>query len=305
MSLYIARHGHRADWVTPAINSTLSVATPTTPVHPDGGAFAHVQPIVPQFNPNPPPPQLYTSSNRKNDPYLSETGLTQAKQLGTHMAAVSPNLRILVSPYLRTLQTAKAVSDAIFEKTGHRIKLCIEWGLREWYDAQDLKAAFPVMSFDQYQTYFPDEPITNWIDVSYKSSMPAPSTTDDIRESVIQLKKRCRQVIPYLVKCVQQAYPNTSILCVTHAAAKVGLVKAVIGPTRQDEEVRCGVCSLTKLDFVPSDNVGKGENPYTKWRDPWVGNGEDCGGNWEKKYETSFLETGEDHNWVFAKWDNE
>jgi hypothetical protein len=64
-----------------------------------------------------------------HDPPLSAQGQRQAAELGAFLAAARPNnpavRRLLVSPYVRTIQTAAPLSAAL------DLKICLEDGLAE------------------------------------------------------------------------------------------------------------------------------------------------------------------------------
>ena len=74
-------------------------------------------------------PEWFNTAERRYDPPLSDDGIEQAKLLAKRLKGVGIR-HIFASPFLRTVQTAHAVSETI----GVPVK--VEAGLSEWLNAE-------------------------------------------------------------------------------------------------------------------------------------------------------------------------
>ncbi|HEY9706683.1 MAG TPA: histidine phosphatase family protein, partial [Oculatellaceae cyanobacterium] len=77
-------------------------------------------------------PEWFNTAERPYDPPLSEDGLIQAKQLGQRLVGEGI-IHIFASPFLRTVQTANQVADAL------DLPIKLEFGLCEWLNPAWMK----------------------------------------------------------------------------------------------------------------------------------------------------------------------
>lgn len=111
-------------------------------------------------------PLWKTRVENPDDPFLTERGLAQAHCLGQRLA-VEGIVKIFVSPFYRTIQTAAAVAKAA------NVTMCIEPGiceglLPEWFpkgsprlrEVADLAEEFPTLDPAYVPVHVPDYPET-------------------------------------------------------------------------------------------------------------------------------------------------
>jgi broad specificity phosphatase PhoE len=168
-------------------------------------------------------PDWAATADRPHDPGLSPDGEAQARQLGRRVAALDVD-RIVASPFLRTVQTAHYVAEAIDES------VTLEPGLGEWYN--------------------PD-----WFDAA-----PAPlpeSTLVDRFERVVPGPKPCREPsypesrheslarIGATGRCLTDRFDAESLLLVGHGITVQGVLHGLIG--RDTPDPGCPLASLTTI----------------------------------------------------------
>ncbi|KAJ3088649.1 hypothetical protein HK102_008272 [Quaeritorhiza haematococci] len=341
--LFVTRHGERQDWLTKPANGTPASSNPGTPtistatlVKDDGNDEGRA---VEDAVVNAATPSLADSprleSNRTNDPYLSRFGVQQARAMGRHFKrklATMPELQqqaskdrrpltILCSPYLRCIQTALAVIEALqsLDDDNSLIKflgvpkICLEYGLRELYEPGHTRSSYPV-ALDELKDYLPQA--LEHIDASYDSIVPLPPkpkqtfppgdvvsniktvpTTMPFFETYEKLCERMRVLSGGLREKLGSSGP---ILLVSHAAAKIAFVRTFLEggtevvdgdeeakdplPQLNNKHVPCGVCSLTTLNIDPKHTDGTSPDF-----------------SWKYLYETDYLPTGEQKSWQFPR----
>src|SRR5919202_5130660 len=101
-------------------------------------------------------PEWFNTAERPYDPPLSEDGLIQAKQLGQRLVGEGIK-HIFASPFLRAVQTANPVAEAL------DLAIKLESGLSEWLNPAWMKTEPERLSIDALQEQFPR------IDPSYTS----------------------------------------------------------------------------------------------------------------------------------------
>jgi broad specificity phosphatase PhoE len=166
-------------------------------------------------------PEWFDTAKRRYDPPLSEDGLIQARKLARRLK--SANIKhIFSSPFLRTIQTANQVAEAL------DLPIWIERGLGEWLN--------PDWMTEMPETH-PEEELTDLyprIDWSYASKI-----VPEYPES----EKKCRQRMQQTAFRLIDNYKE-DILLVGHAASILGITQGLIegNPT-----INYSLCCLVKL----------------------------------------------------------
>ncbi len=166
-------------------------------------------------------PEWFNTAERPYDPPLSEDGVVQANQLGQRL--VGEGIRhIFASPFLRTVQTANFVADAL------DLPIKLESGLSEWLNPAWMRTNPERLSMQELQELFPR------IDPSYTSRVIAhyPETSEKVLERTAETAKRLMTEF------------SEDILLVGHGASVVGVTQGLVGGT---PEVNASLCCLVKL----------------------------------------------------------
>ncbi|RPA88204.1 phosphoglycerate mutase-like protein, partial [Ascobolus immersus RN42] len=233
--IYIARHGFRSTWVTDSAgNYTAVIVSPTG---------------IP------------------TDPPLASHGVSQAKQLASHLASLSTDVRpqrIYSSPYYRCLQTITPTADDL------NLEIHLENGIGEWFGFAPFTHPGPATP-ERLHQFFPrivlsgDEPIF------------VPRANG---EKFDEVHDRCAYVLARLIEDLDREWKETgtgvkSVLLCGHAASVIAMGRALRGDV--DMEVRAGTASLSEYMRVG------------------------FGGGWDmvRNGDCSFLEGGEERNWWF------
>ncbi|HEY9605818.1 MAG TPA: histidine phosphatase family protein [Allocoleopsis sp.] len=166
-------------------------------------------------------PEWFNTAERPYDPPLSEDGVVQARQLGQRLLGESI-AHIFASPFLRTVQTASMVADAL------NLPIKLESGLSEWLNPAWMKNEPERLPLEVLQERFPR------IDPSYTSRAIAryPETSDQVLD-------RTSETVRHLVAEFSQ-----DILLVGHGASVVGTTQGLVGGT---PEVNAALCCLVKV----------------------------------------------------------
>ena len=162
------------------------------------------------------------------DPPLSSIGHEQARERATKLENVRVD-KILVSPYLRTIQTAVPFSEKL------DVPICIENGLAE---GPHVPGVLP--SAKQRYIYFPQ------IDVDYESILDPIASPNDLHHQLkkpqepfpVEYFKRIRN----FAKLLEKEYLGKTIMCFSHAAS-LAMVAALLNCNIED---------------IPGDNHCKG-----------------------------------------------
>lgn len=166
-------------------------------------------------------PEWFETAERRYDPPLSEDGLIQAKQLGQRLKN-EPIAHIFSSPFLRAIQTADCVAEAL------NLPLKIEAGLSEWLNPQWMSHAPVTQPPEVLEERYPR------IDCNYHSR-----TVPQYPESEETVWRRTGKTARQLVTEFSE-----NILLVGHGASVVGSAVGLIGgnPT-----VNASLCCLVQL----------------------------------------------------------
>ena len=181
-SVWIARHGNRLDFVNP---------------------------------------EWFNTAERPYDPPLSEDGIIQAKQLGQRLVGKGIK-HIFASPFLRAVQTANQVADAL------DLPIKLEFGLCEWLNPAWMKTDPERLPMEMLLVQFPR------IDSSYTSRLipKYPETSETVIERTAETARRLT------------AEFSEDMLLVGHGASVVGTTHGLVGGT---PEVNAALCCLVKL----------------------------------------------------------
>ena len=166
-------------------------------------------------------PEWFDTAEFRYDPPLSEDGLIQAQELGQKLK--SANIKhIFASPFLRAIQTADAVAEAL------NLSVKLEAGLSEWLNPEWMSSAPQTNPIDiiaqKYQR----------LDLSYRSLViPQYPETNEI------VNKRTGITAKKLV----EKFPD-ELLLVGHGASVIGTAWGLL---ETPEKINASLCSLVKL----------------------------------------------------------
>jgi broad specificity phosphatase PhoE len=166
-------------------------------------------------------PEWFNTAKRPYDPPLSEDGFEQAKQLGQRL--VGEGIRhIFASPFLRTVQTAVQIADAL------DLPIKLESGLSEWLNPEWMNTMPEKLPIEVLHEQYPR------IDPSYTSRVIAhyPETSVEVLERTAETARRLT------------AEFSEDILLVGHGASVVGTTQGLVAGT---PEVHASLCCLVKL----------------------------------------------------------
>ena len=166
-------------------------------------------------------PEWFNTAERPYDPHLSDDGEVQARELGARLQGEGIT-HIFASPFLRTVQTANYIAEAI------DLPIKLEWGLCEWLNREWMKKMPETLSPEALKTQFPR------IDLSYRSLVqPQYPETDEL----------CWQRTAKTAQRLVKRY-STDLLWVGHGASVVGTASGLLGEYR---EINASLCCLVKL----------------------------------------------------------
>lgn len=166
-------------------------------------------------------PDWFLTAERRYDPHLSEDGHRQAKQLANRLKGEGI-AHIFASPFLRTVQTANHVANAL------DLPIKLEWGLCEWLNPEWMTEMPETESFEALCKRFPR------IDPSYKSSIAKyPETSEKCLNRAGETAKRLATEFP------------EDILLVGHGASVLGCAIGLAGGA--ETEINAALCCLVKV----------------------------------------------------------
>lgn len=169
-------------------------------------------------------PEWFDTAPRRYDPPLSEDGFVQAEQLAQRLKG--ENIRhIFCSPFLRTVQTAHAVANAL------DLPLKLEWGLCEWLN--------PDWMSHEPETAPVEELIQDYprIDPTYQSYL-VPQYPESPEAVCLN---RAEKTASHLAATFFE-----DILLVGHGATVLGSTMGFI-PGVTDNDIRTALCCLVKV----------------------------------------------------------
>ena len=168
-------------------------------------------------------PEWFNTAERPYDPPLSDDGVVQAQQLGQRLVGEGI-VHIFASPFLRTVQTAYQVAEAL------DLPIKLESGLSEWLNPHWMPAMPERLSIEALAERFPR------IDLTYTSRVVAnyPETSEEVLERTACTARHLAAEFP------------EDILLVGHGASVVGATMGLLGGTTEPK-VNAVLCCLVKL----------------------------------------------------------
>ena len=161
---------------------------------------------------------------RPFDPALSADGETQAKEVGLSLRGEHIH-RVLASPFLRTIQTASHIADAL------DLPVCLEPGIGEILP--NVQSTPQLLPEDERRQRFPR------IDDKYTAinELPYPETSEEGHE---------RAAIA--ARTLTDRFPAQNLLMVTHGAPVVGIVRGLTGLEDRINVPLCCIFTLQRND---------------------------------------------------------
>jgi broad specificity phosphatase PhoE len=182
-TVWIARHGNRIDFVNPA---------------------------------------WFDTAERPYDPHLSDDGQIQAKQLANRLVGEGIT-QIIVSPFLRTIQTANAVAEKL------DLPLKLDWGLGEWLNPEWM--GFP-------ETLSPEFLAKKFPKINLSHPLGVPNYPENWQN--------CLQRTGDTAKRLVTTFPQDNLLLVGHGASVLGTAMGLI-PTLEEMDIKASLCCLVKI----------------------------------------------------------
>lgn len=170
-------------------------------------------------------PEWFNTAQRRYDPPLSADGFLQAQALGQRLKGENIQ-HLLVSPFLRAMQTANEVAKII------NLPLNLEEGLGEWHNPNWMTESPETTPQEVLAVEHPE--LNTRINWNYQSYLHPhyPETEADVN-------RRTAATIKQLILEFKQ-----DILLVGHSASVFGITKALVKDLPQD---KIPLCSLTKI----------------------------------------------------------
>ena len=166
-------------------------------------------------------PEWFNTAQRPYDPPLSDDGVIQAQQLGQRLK--SENIaHIFSSPFLRTVQTADQVAQAL------DLPIKLEAGLSEWLNPEWMKQKPETLSPETLAQEYPR------IDRRYRSRV-----VPQYPESNETVMGRTAQTVRQLVEEFSE-----DVLLVGHGASVLGTTAGLV---KGNPIVNASLCCLVKL----------------------------------------------------------
>ncbi|HET6568470.1 MAG TPA: histidine phosphatase family protein [Rhodothermales bacterium] len=176
-------------------------------------------------------PNWRSGAARPFDPGLSEDGIEQAKRLGRRLVGEGIS-RIFASPFLRTVQTAHYVAEAI------DAPIYLEPGICEWLNAEWFHTSPALLPAERLAVQFPR------IDPEYEPVL-VPEYPETADEAYLRAGHTAR--------LLARRYVGT-VLLVGHGMSVCG---AAQGLAEDIGEFECALCSVVKL--VQDEGIWRAE----------------------------------------------
>ncbi|RDA92771.1 hypothetical protein CP533_0815 [Ophiocordyceps camponoti-saundersi (nom. inval.)] len=222
--IYVVRHGFRSNWLVDPVTGVYTSHIPS----PTGIAA---------------------------DPALTSHGVSQADELASHLAKLSPRVEaVYSSPFYRCMQTIDAfvVQDDHQRHHEHdrgkRLKIRAEQGIGEWFGLAPFSHPRPA------PTHLLAELFPRRVEESYVSVR----VPEGRGESLAQLQERVASTVEAIIRRSDEEGVGAIVLC-THAAVVITLGRVLTGclPDSVDEtDFDAYTCGLTVFcrDHVDDDD---------------------------------------------------
>lgn len=166
----------------------------------------------------------YSADDNKYDPPLSELGFEQAQRLAERLSQ-EPIDHIFVSPYVRALQTAHPIADAL------NLPLYVENGVGEWLGRSMISHEPKIVPAYQRRDDFP------LLDFSHNPRV-IPNWPETVNQCFERLERAVTQIL--------EAYEG-NILIVGHGRTVTGLGHVLTG--KPESHFKYDLACVTKLDY--------------------------------------------------------
>jgi len=168
-------------------------------------------------------------SYRGDDPPISDDGVIQAQQTGERLKGEGIS-RIFASPFLRTIQTAHYIAEALDLQVG------IEPGLSEWLNADWFLTQPSLMTPAEAQREYPR------INLSYRSLIEVGFPED----SGIASRRAGRAA-----RLLADSYSDENILLIGHGHSVGGAATGIMGGYAPVKPGLCALIKIVRTDGVP------------------------------------------------------
>lgn len=164
------------------------------------------------------------TAQRPFDPALSADGETQAREVGLSLQSEQVH-RVFASPFLRTIQTASHIADAL------NLPVCLEPGIGEILPTVESTPA--LLPEDERKRRFPR------IDEDYKAvrELSYPESSEEGHERAAAS-----------ARALTDRFPEKNLLMVTHGAPVVGIVRGLTGLKDRITVPLCCIFTLQRTD---------------------------------------------------------
>ncbi len=164
------------------------------------------------------------TAQRPFDPALSADGETQAREVGLSLQSEQVH-RVFASPFLRTIQTASHIADAL------KLPVCLEPGIGEILPNVDSTPA--LLPEDERKQRFPR------IDEDYEAvrELAYPESSEEGHERAAAS-----------AQALTDRFPEKNLLMVTHGAPVVGIVRGLTGLKDRITVPLCCIFTLQRTD---------------------------------------------------------
>ncbi|BAQ63760.1 histidine phosphatase family protein [Geminocystis sp. NIES-3709] len=166
-------------------------------------------------------PEWFNTALRRYDPPLSEEGKIQAQNLGINLKNEVID-HLIVSPFLRTIQTAHIIADII------NLPLKLEPGLGEWHNPHWMTEKPLTHPPEELRLFYPR------IDWNYRSTI-----TPIYPETEAMVLERMKETAQILIRKF-----SGNLLLIGHSISVIGITKALVG---EKKEIKPDFCSITKI----------------------------------------------------------
>lgn len=168
-------------------------------------------------------PDWFLTAERPYDPPLSDDGIGQARQLAKRLVGEAI-AHIFASPFLRTVQTAHVVAEAL------NLPVKLESGLSEWLNPAWMPAMPERLSVEALKALYPR------IDLGYTSRAIAQYPETD---------ETCIRRAGETARLLAAEFPE-DILLVGHGASVLGAAIGLVSATAQPK-INAALCSIVKI----------------------------------------------------------
>lgn len=169
-------------------------------------------------------PEWFETAERRYDPPLSDDGVIQAMQLGQRLKGENI-AHIFASPFLRTVQTANQVAEAL------DLPIKIEPGLSEWLNQAWIDSPPEKLTLEELHELYPRVDLSH---VPIGVAAEYPETGEEMFQRAGETAKR-----------LAAEYPEDMLL-VGHGASVIGTAMGLLNVTNEPE-INATLCCLVKM----------------------------------------------------------